>query len=100
MSRIFASAAELIGKTPLLELGNIEKNDGLAARLLVKLESRNPAGSAKDRVALAMVADAERRGLLSPALPSSSPPPATPASVFAAWPPPGATAASSLCPTP
>ena len=66
MSRIFASAAELIGKTPLLELGNIEKNDGLAARLLVKLESRNPAGSAKDRVALAMVADAERRGLLSP----------------------------------
>ena len=66
MSRIFASAAELIGKTPLLELCNIEKSDGLAARLLVKLESCNPAGSAKDRVALAMVADAEKRGLLSP----------------------------------
>ena len=66
MSRIFASASELIGKTPLLELGNIEKRDGLATRLLVKLESRNPAGSAKDRVALAMVEDAERRGLLSP----------------------------------
>ena len=66
MSRIFASAAQLIGRTPLLELGNIEKRDGLAARLLVKLESRNPAGSAKDRVALAMVEDAEKRGLLSP----------------------------------
>ena len=66
MSRIFASAAQLIGHTPLLELGNIEKSDGLAARLLVKLESRNPAGSAKDRVALAMVEDAERQGLLAP----------------------------------
>ena len=66
MSRIFASAARLIGRTPLLELGNIEKRDGLTARLLVKLESRNPAGSAKDRVALAMVEDAERRGLLAP----------------------------------
>ena len=66
MSRIFASAARLIGRTPLLELGNIEKRDGLAARLLVKLESRNPAGSAKDRVALAMVEDAEKRGLLAP----------------------------------
>ena len=66
MSRIFASAAELIGKTPLMELGNIEKTDGLAARLLVKLESRNPAGSAKDRVALAMVEDAEKRGLIAP----------------------------------
>jgi len=66
MSRIFASAAQLIGRTPLLELGNIEKHDGLASRLLVKLESRNPAGSAKDRVALAMVEDAEKRGLLSP----------------------------------
>jgi len=66
MSRIFASAAQLIGQTPLMELGNIEKADGLTARLLVKLESRNPAGSAKDRVALAMVEDAEKRGLLSP----------------------------------
>ena len=66
MSRIFTSAAQLIGATPVLELSNIEKNDSLAARVLVKLESRNPAGSSKDRVALNMILDAEEKGLLTP----------------------------------
>ena len=66
MSNIYQSAAQLIGRTPLLEICNIEKHDALAARLLVKLESRNPGGSAKDRVALAMILDAEEKGLLTP----------------------------------
>ena len=66
MSQIFTSATQLIGATPVLELCNIEKNDSLAARVLVKLESRNPAGSSKDRVALNMILDAEEKGLLSP----------------------------------
>ena len=66
MSNIYQSAAQLIGRTPLLEICNIEKHDALAARLLVKLESRNPGGSAKDRVALAMILDAEEKGLLAP----------------------------------
>ena len=66
MSRIYTSASQLIGSTPLLELSKIAKQDALRARVLVKLESFNPAGSAKDRVALAMVDDAEARGLLSP----------------------------------
>lgn len=64
MSRIFTSAQQLIGHTPLLELTNIEK--GLPARILAKLECFNPAGSAKDRVALAMILDAEEKGLLRP----------------------------------
>ena len=63
---IYTSATQLIGNTPLLELTNLERKDALEARILVKLESRNPAGSAKDRVALAMVLDAEERGLLTP----------------------------------
>ena len=66
MSNIYQSAAQLIGRTPLLEIRNIEKHDGLKARVLVKLESRNPAGSAKDRVALSMIDDAESKGILSP----------------------------------
>ena len=66
MSNIYQSAAQLIGRTPLLEVCNIEKHDALAARVLVKLESRNPGGSAKDRVALAMILDAEGKGLLTP----------------------------------
>ena len=66
MSHIYTSAAQLIGKTPLLELTNIEKNDSLKARLLAKLEGCNPAGSAKDRVALSMILDAEAKGILKP----------------------------------
>jgi cysteine synthase A len=64
MSHIFTSADQLIGKTPLLELTNIEKKEGLGARLLAKLEYFNPAGSVKDRIAKAMIDDAEAKGLL------------------------------------
>ena len=66
MAGIYTSAAQLIGNTPMLELRNIEKKDGLSVRLLAKLESWNPAGSAKDRVALSMVLDAEEKGILKP----------------------------------
>ena len=66
MSRIFTSAQQLIGGTPLLELTNIEKEDNLGARVLAKLEYLNPAGSAKDRVALSMILDAEEKGILKP----------------------------------
>ena len=66
MSRIYTSADQLIGGTPLLELAHIEKQDGLKARILVKLEYFNPAGSVKDRIAKAMIDDAEQRGALKP----------------------------------
>ena len=66
MSRIYTSADQLIGKTPLLELTHLEQKENLNARILAKLEFFNPAGSAKDRVALAMILDAEARGLLKP----------------------------------
>ncbi len=66
MSRIFTSADQLIGKTPLLELVHIEKEQGLEATILGKLEYFNPAGSVKDRIAKAMIDDAEARGLLKP----------------------------------
>ena len=66
MSRIYTSADQLIGKTPLLELTHIEKNDALSARVLAKLEYFNPAGSVKDRIAKAMIDDAEEKGLLHP----------------------------------
>ena len=64
MSNIYTSADQLIGKTPLLELTHIEKEEKLEARLLAKLEYFNPAGSVKDRVAKAMIDDAEAKGLL------------------------------------
>ena len=64
MSNIYTSADQLIGKTPLLELTNIEKEEGLEATLLAKLEYFNPAGSVKDRIAKAMIDDAEAKGLL------------------------------------
>ncbi|MBR2703615.1 MAG: cysteine synthase A [Oscillospiraceae bacterium] len=64
MSNIYTSADQLIGKTPLLELTNIEKEESLPARLLAKLEYFNPAGSVKDRIAKAMIDDAEAKGLL------------------------------------
>ena len=66
MSRIFTSADQLIGNTPLVELTNIEKKHGLKAKLLAKLEYFNPAGSVKDRIAKAMIDDAEAKGLLKP----------------------------------
>ena len=66
MSQIYTSADQLIGKTPLLELVHIEKDEGLEARILGKLEYFNPAGSVKDRIAKAMIDDAEEKGLLKP----------------------------------
>ncbi len=66
MSKIYTSAEQLIGSTPLLELTHMEKAEGLEARLLAKLEYFNPAGSVKDRVALAMINDAEAKGVLKP----------------------------------
>lgn len=64
MSKIYKNASELIGNTPLVEVSNIEKELGLKATVLVKLEYFNPAGSVKDRIAKAMIEDAEEKGLL------------------------------------
>ena len=66
MARIFTSADQLIGKTPLLELTHLEEKEQLSAKILAKLEFFNPAGSAKDRIALSMILDAEEKGLLMP----------------------------------
>lgn len=66
MAKIYSTLTELIGGTPLLELTNYEKANGLEARVLAKLEYFNPAGSVKDRIAKAMIDDAEERGLLKP----------------------------------
>ena len=66
MSKIYTSADQLIGKTPLLELTNIEKKEQLEAKILAKLEYFNPAGSVKDRIAKAMIDDAEAKGVLTP----------------------------------
>ena len=66
MSHIYTSADQLIGKTPLLELVHIEQSEGLEAKVLGKLEYFNPAGSVKDRIAKAMIDDAEARGKLKP----------------------------------
>lgn len=66
MGEIKKNLAELIGNTPLVEVSNIEKKENLKARLLVKIEAFNPGGSAKDRVALAMIEDAEASGVLKP----------------------------------
>jgi len=66
LGKIYASASEMIGGTPLMEAVQIEKTEKLCARLLVKLEGFNPGGSAKDRVGAAMIEDAEQRGILRP----------------------------------
>lgn len=66
MANIYTSADQLIGKTPLLELTNIEKKFGLKAKILAKLEYFNPAGSVKDRIAKAMIDAAEKNGQLKP----------------------------------
>ena len=66
MSRIYTSADQLIGNTPLLELSHIEEKENLKAKVLVKLEYFNPAGSVKDRIGKAMIDDAEKKGLLKP----------------------------------
>lgn len=64
MSKIYKSASEFIGNTPLMEVSNLEKIENLKAKVLVKLEYLNPAGSVKDRAALYMIEDAEKRGIL------------------------------------
>ena len=66
MKKIAQRLNDLVGNTPLLELNNYSKNKGLRAHVIVKLEYFNPAGSVKDRVALAMIEDAETKGLLKP----------------------------------
>ena len=66
MSKIYKDATELIGNTPLVEFNHIEKKEGLNAKILAKLEYFNPAGSVKDRIALAMIEDAEKKGILKP----------------------------------
>lgn len=66
MGKIYISMEEMIGKTPLMEIQRIEKEENLKARILVKLELFNPAGSIKDRAALSMLLDAEKRGLIKP----------------------------------
>ena len=66
MGKIYKSAADLIGNTPLIEVGHIEEKFGLKARVLVKLEYFNATGSVKDRVAKAMIEDAEKKGILKP----------------------------------
>ena len=66
MSKIFSSVMELIGRTPLLEVSRLAESEGAQARILAKLEYFNPAGSVKDRIAKAMIEDAEKRGLLKP----------------------------------
>ena len=88
MGSIYTSVEQLIGRTPLLELANLQREEGLEARILAKLECFNPAGSVKDRVARAM-----RNGGAScgPAPSSSSPPPAIRESAWPPWPLPGDT---------
>lgn len=66
MSKIYRSLTELIGRTPLLEVANIEKEENLQAKVVVKIESYNPGGSVKDRIALSMIEAAERAGSLTP----------------------------------
>jgi cysteine synthase A len=66
MAKIYKNLAELVGKTPLLELSNYEEKNGLKASLVAKLEYYNPAGSVKDRIAKAMIEDAEEKGILKP----------------------------------
>ena len=66
MKKVYTSADQLIGNTPLLELSHIEQSEKLEATLLAKLEYFNPAGSVKDRIAKAMIEDAEAKGLLKP----------------------------------
>lgn len=66
MAKIFNNLTELIGATPLLEVKNLAASENLKARVIVKVESFNPGGSVKDRIALAMIEDAEKRGLLKP----------------------------------
>ena len=64
--RVFKNVTDLVGNTPLMELESLEKNSGDNAKIYAKLEYFNPAGSAKDRIAKAMIEDAEARGIMKP----------------------------------
>ena len=97
---IYTSVSQLIGRTPVLELCNIERTDALKARLLVKLESANPAGSAKDRVGLFMIDDAQARGLLKPGSTIIEPTSGNTGIGLCAVAASRATGASSSCPIP
>ena len=66
MAKVYDSILDLVGKTPLVELKRIEEKEGLQAKLIAKVESFNPAGSVKDRIAKAMLDDAEEKGILKP----------------------------------
>ena len=92
MAAIYTRVEELIGRTPLFEPAALERELGLKARVLVKLEFFNPAGSVKDRAALSMILDAEEKGRIRPGDTA-----ATPASALPPWPPPAATGSSSPC---
>ncbi len=96
MGHIYTSVDQLIGGTPLLELSRLEREEGLEARILAKLECFNPAGSTKDRAARAMLDDAEARGLLRPGSVVIEPP-GIQALVWPLWRQPGATGSSSSC---
>lgn len=90
--RIYQEITELIGGTPLMKLGHYGEKHQLTATLMAKLEYLNPAGSVKDRVALAMLSGARRGESCSPARSSLSPPAGIPASDWLRWLPPGDTA--------
>ena len=93
--KTYDTITDLIGSTPLLKLNRFAAAESLGAEVYAKLEYFNPAGSVKDRIAYAMITDAE-----SPAPSSSSRPAATPASALPPSPPRAATASSSSCPRP
>lgn len=98
--KTYDTITDLIGSTPLLKLNRFAAAENLGAEVYAKLEYFNPAGSVKDRIAYAMITDAEKSGALKPAPSSSSRPAATPASALPPSPPRAATASSSLCPRP
>ena len=100
MAKVYTAVDQLIGNTPLLELCRIEERLGLKAKLLAKLEYLNPAGSAKDRIGLAMIDAAERDGRLRPGSVIIEPTPATPASACAVSRRRAVTVLSSSCPRP
>lgn len=95
MSRIYTSADQLMGNTPLLELTHLEQDYQLEAKVLAKLEYLNPAGSVKDRVAKAMIDDAEQRGLLKPGSVIIEPTSGNTASALRRWRLPGGIGSSS-----
>lgn len=94
---VYNNVTELIGKTPILKLNNFAKAEGVDANIFAKLEYFNPAGSVKDRIANAMISDAEAKGELKPGA-TLSPHRATPASALQAWAPQRVIRLSLPCP--